>query len=168
MALLLLATVRWVNSGMLYRAGHFAYDPASATQRLALPRAGGLRVSPEQKEEYEQLVGAMWAFSTSRYAFATPDAPEVYFLSGLRNPTRTVFDFFDEGPHRAERVLHALDERHVDVVVLNLQLRFSELPSDRLLDSLRHRYPLAARIGDFILMRKSDSPASSDAGGDAH
>ncbi len=148
---LLLFSVRWTNSGILFHEGHLPYDPTSATARLDLPRGGGLRVSPDQKEEYEKLVAAMQELSTSRYAFATPDLPEVYFLSGLRNPTRTLFDFFDEPAGRTGRIVRALDAHRVDVVVLNRRLRFSGPPPDTLLKVLRKRYPRAAVIGDFIL-----------------
>jgi hypothetical protein len=33
---------------------------------------------------------------------ATPDCPEVYFLYGFRNPTRTLFDFGDEQAGRTD------------------------------------------------------------------
>ena len=60
------------------------------------PDRGGLRVGAEEQDEYERLVAELRAHASSGYMYATPDCPEVYFLSGLRNPTRTFFDFFDE------------------------------------------------------------------------
>lgn len=148
---LTLFSARWINSGDLFVAGAFGYDPTVATERLALPRAGGLRVSPHDKEQYERLVVAMQELSGSAYTFATPDLPEVYYLSGLRNPTPTLFDFFDDPQGRTARILAALDANGVNVVVLNRRLRFSGPPADDLLEGLRARYPQATIIGDFIL-----------------
>ncbi len=166
-AFLLLFTVRWANSGELFKAGHFPYDPTTATARLDLPRGGGLRVSPYQKEEYERLVLAMQSLSTSRYTFATPDLPQVYFLSGLRNPTRTLFDFFEQRKGRSRQILRKLDAHHVNVVVLNRRLTFSGPPPPALLAGLRERYPDAAILGDFIL-RWRPGPRLQPAGSPGH
>jgi hypothetical protein len=158
LAFLLLFSARWINSGALFVAGGFPYDPTKATARLDLPRGGNLRVSPHDKEQYERLVGAMRELSTSSWTFATPDLPEVYFLSGLRNPTPTLFDFFDEPAGRTDRILNTLDAKGVDVIVLNRKLRFSGPPPKDLLAGLRARYPRATIIGDFILRWRPHEP----------
>jgi hypothetical protein len=163
MALLLVFALRWINPGTLFAAGHFAYDPSTATARLALPRGGGLRVPPAQKQEYERLVQVMRSAALSPYTFATPDLPEVYFLSGLKNPTQTLFDFFDRSEGRTGRILEVLDRDSVDVVVLNRRLRFSGPPPDDLLAGLRARYPNATVVGDF-LVRWRTRPGTSAAG----
>ena len=165
-AFLLLFTVRWVNTGVLFQAGGFPFDIKEATERLALPRAGGLKVSPHDKEQYELLIPAMQELSRSDYTFATPDLPEVYFLSGLRNPTPTLFDFFDETEGRTARVLDRLDAHGVNVAGLNLRLRFSGPPPDDLVSAIEARYPSAARVGDFILRwRDSAPPPGTDGAG---
>ncbi|GMV05939.1 MAG: hypothetical protein AMXMBFR53_22160 [Gemmatimonadota bacterium] len=165
MGFLLLFTVRWVNTGVLFVAGGFPFDPGAATETLALPRAGGLKVSAHDKEQYEVLIPAMQELSRSEYTFATPDLPEVYFLSGLRNPTRTLFDFFAAPEGRTADVLERLEAHRVDVVVLNLRLRFSGPPPEDLVAELEARYPKAARVGDFILRWREPAPAAADGGG---
>lgn len=156
MVALLLFTVRWINTGALFAAAGFAYDPTRQTERLALPRGGNLRVSPQAKEDYEQLVVALRDLSLSEYTLATPDLPEVYFLSGLANPTRTLFDFFDEPAGRTARILDGLEAHDVNVIVLNRRLRFSGPPPEDLLAELRTRYPRAAVLGGFIVRWRED------------
>jgi hypothetical protein len=75
----------------------------------------------------------------------------VYFLSGLRNPTRTLFDFFDARAGRTQRILHALVEHDVTVVALNTGRSYSRgIPAD-LAAALTARYPRSERVGDFIV-----------------
>lgn len=157
MIFFLVFSVRWINSGELFAAGHFAYDPTTQTARLGLERGGSLRVSPEEKEQYESLVSALQDLSTSPYTYATPDVPEVYFLSGLRNPTRTLYEFFDDPEGRTGAILDRLDSLDVNIVVLNTLLRFSGPPSPELLEGLRSRYPQAAQFGGFIVRWREGS-----------
>ena len=84
------------------------------------------------------------------YVFGTPDVPELYFLSGLENPTRTLFDAFAEQEGRTARVLALLAEHEVEVIVLNTQFTLSDPPIE-LIQTLELRYPNATRIGRFIV-----------------
>jgi hypothetical protein len=116
---------------------------------LELPRGGGLEVPVVQAEAYRQLVPLVRARAKGSYIWASPDAPEVYFLSGLRNPTRSMFDFFDDTTGRTKRVLEALDTHGVTVIVLNARAPFSFPPSADLVAELQRRYPFATNIGPF-------------------
>jgi hypothetical protein len=158
MVFLLAFSVRWINTGELFSEGQFVYDPTTQTERLALERGGNLRVSPEEKEQYETLVGALQGMSTGSHVYATPDVPEIYFLSGLRNPNRTLYEFFDDPEGRDEGILSRLDSLDVNVVVLNSLLRFSGPPSPELLEGLRARYPHVGRIGGFIVRWREGGP----------
>ena len=64
------------------------------TVRLKLARSG-LRVRAADATRYEALIGAVQVLAKGRTLWAGPDAPEVYFLSGVPNQTRTLFDFLD-------------------------------------------------------------------------
>ncbi len=50
---------------------------------------------------------------------------KVYFLYGFRNPTRTLFDFFDEPTGRTERILELVHSKGVNLVVINREPAFS-------------------------------------------
>lgn len=73
---------------------------------------GGLRVQREAAEQYDQLVQAVRELTPEgEFIYAAPDCPEVYFLADRRNPTPTMFDFFDQQPDRADRILELLDDK---------------------------------------------------------
>jgi hypothetical protein len=89
------------------------------------------------------------AHATGEYIWAGPDAPEVYFLSGKRNPTRTLFDFFDDPTERSARVLTAIDRHDVRAIVIHLGAAFSGPLPPALQDSLARRFPNADSAGSF-------------------
>jgi hypothetical protein len=136
-----------VNPGFIYAMGvNYVRDRQSAV--LALPR-GGVRVTPEDKSTYEATVAAVRAHANGDYIWAGPDAPEAYFLAAKRNPTRTLFDFFDSPADRTARVLDALERHAVRAVVLHSRPPFSgPIPAD-LRDSLVRRFPHAETHGWF-------------------
>jgi len=53
---------------------------------------------------------------------ATPECPEVYFLSGMRNPTRN-----DNGP-QSDEILKAIQADGLKVVVINVRSTFAGKP----------------------------------------
>ncbi len=138
-----------VTPGFLYSMGYF-YQPNPETEPLKLPRAGGLRVDPAQAVEYEQLIPEIQAHAgASDYIYAAPDCPEVYFLSGKRNPTRTMFDFFDDQSDHAARVLQAVDAHQIQAIAIFSQPEFSGPLPPNLVEALRARFPQSKQIGRF-------------------
>jgi hypothetical protein len=119
--------------------------------RLGLPRSGPLRVSPVDSRLYQRVVARIREAGTSRYIYAGPDAPELYFLADRQNPTRTTFEFFSRGPKQDGDLLRALDRHAVSVVALNLRPAFSPQLDSRLMAALAARYPHHERIGRFEL-----------------
>jgi len=120
------------------------------TALLTLPR-GGVRVSPNSQLQYQALIPFVRARARSSYIYCTPDCPEVYFLAGLRNPTRTIFDFFDEPVDRTTRIMRTLAEYDVHVVSLNQKPEFSGPVPQDLESALEARFPQHSRIGTFIV-----------------
>jgi len=81
---------------------------------------------------------------------AGPDCPEVYFLSGLKNPTPIFFDY-PEQPQEYVKLMRALIERSdfVKVAVINESPEFS-FPQLKLLQELvSSRLPESRKIGRF-------------------
>jgi hypothetical protein len=87
----------------------------------------------------------------SGYIFATPDSPELYFLSELHNPGRTLFDFFDDPRGRNQRILSMLLSKDIDVVVINSGARHSGPVSGELLQRFTELYPNAYTVGRFTV-----------------
>ena len=142
-----------VRPGFLYNMGSsYAHD--TQTHVLTLPRAGGLRVSPESANTYEALGKVIKDHARGEYLYATPDCPEVDFLYGFRNPTRTLFEFEDIPAGRTGRILNALHARDVSIVVINRQPEFSEpVPSD-LRAALEREFPAQQEVDRFVVRWK--------------
>lgn len=125
------------------------YSPDRQVSRLTIPRAGGLRVYPESAGLYEELGVLVQQHARGEYIYATPDCPEVYFLNGFRNPTPTLFDFYEDPAGRTQRILQSIRQHGVNLVVLNGRPQFSvPLPSD-LRAALELEFPNRARTGKF-------------------
>jgi len=134
--------------GFIYNLG-LRYAPNSQTASLDMPRGGDLRVTPDQAQQYLQLVSVIGQHSNGEYIYAAPDCPEVYFLTGKRNPARTLFDFFDSAPDRDQRVLNALDRDHVNLIAISTEPPFSPPLEPALLKALVQRYPSSEMVGRF-------------------
>ena len=136
--------------GFLYNMGiGFArYQPLAP---LPSQRGGDVRILAGSSAEYSKLVDVVrsHAGSDSSYIYAAPDSPEVYFLTGLRNPTRTMYDFFDDQEARTPRLLAALRTHDVKVVAINRAPEFSLKVDGELRTALEREYPLATAVGVF-------------------
>ena len=134
-----------MNDSTLATMG-MVYRPYVETVPLGLPR-GDLRVPTFHAEAYRQTVWLVSRHAKGGYTWASPDMPEIYFLTGLRNPTRTLFDFFDDPSRRTERILAALDAKGVTAIVMNRRPIFSAYLTDDLIVPLEQRFPYAANVG---------------------
>lgn len=149
-AFYLLFGVVFLNSGYVSNLG-FRYERYVADGRLAVER-GGLRVPAADAKEYGALVAAIGARDPGPEIYAGPDCPEVYFLSGRRNPTRSFFEFIGPFGSDPEALLPLLDARGIRLVVLNRSPGFTARPNLAFSVALKPRYPNRAFIGDFLLM----------------
>jgi len=128
--------------------------PPGERATLALDR-GGLEVPARDAALYASLVEAIQMHSApGTFIYATPDSPHVYFLSVRRNPTRTLYDAFDQdlgrdlGP-RTRRILAELEERDVRVVVINWRPDATTWIARDLLAALVTRYPNETQLGRY-------------------
>jgi hypothetical protein len=138
-----------ITPGFIYVMG-MRYQDDPQVQRLELARAGGIRVDPEEARQYQELIAVVEEHAGgSSYIYAAPDCPEVYFLAGKKNPTRTLFDFFDEPAGHEERVLEAIESKGVRVVTLLTKPPFSPPLSSELTTALRERFPESVVVGRF-------------------
>jgi hypothetical protein len=136
-----------VNTGTIYNMGLW-YQPYPETMSLGFPRAR-LDVRLKDATTYRAAIPLLEQHARGAYTWASPDCPEIYFLSGLRNPTRSLFDFFDDENGRTTRILSTLERNRVTAIVLNTQPAFSSgIPSD-LNAALEARYPFSADDGKF-------------------
>jgi len=147
LAFYLLFAVGWIHPGFIYDMGlHYSRD--AQTVPLAVAR-GGLLVSAEDADVYSRLVALVRSQARGPWVYATPDCPEVPYLTGLKNPTRTLFDFFDDPEGRTARILSVLDRDSVHVAVIDRKAEFSGPPPADLEAGLVRRFPNRITIGRF-------------------
>jgi hypothetical protein len=123
-----------------------------AGEPLLTPR-GGLEMYAGDADEYHMVVQHLRKHAHGGWVWAGPDAPEIPFLTGLRNPTRTIFDCFDsdfaDPEARAARILGAIDQLGITAVALHRDPAFSGPRSPPLEKGLRERFPESLRIGRY-------------------
>jgi hypothetical protein len=144
----LLFAVIWTN-GYVWGIG-VSYVPFRPESLLNNDKAG-LRVTNVYNQLYTQLVELIRRHSKSNYIYAAPDCPEVYFLSGMRNPTRKIFDFFNDGENDPALVAELLKEKKVNLVVINRQPQFSKPLHPKLSAALEDLFPRSVDVGHFTV-----------------
>ena len=146
-----------LNPAYVFTVG---YSPKAyqATHRLAMER-GGLLVPEEDGRLYEELVEAIRSVDPGPTLFASPDCPEVYFLSDRRSPLSVFVDF--QGPlyERRDALLRLLETEKIRTVVINRTPTFSRRLRPDFVAELERRFPRSREIGHFVL-RWADVPGA--------
>lgn len=110
----------WVWPGHPFLFGT-SYRPADRTTEIVSDRAQVL-YDADAARYFSQVVAEVTKRTPAGAPIlALPDSPDVYFLTGRTNPTRTFFDVFDADygtPQRDRRLLELLDRTGVQLVVL--------------------------------------------------
>lgn len=128
-----------------------AFQRSPDVTRLDLPR-GGLRMEAHEAKLYGEMIPFIVEHAAGRPIWAGPDSPEVYFLSGLQNHTRTFFDFLDS-PATMDRPLPArLDALGVGVVAIKLNSQFSSAVSPETFATLRAAFPNERVFRGFVVL----------------
>ncbi len=148
MSFCFLYAVLELTPGGVYHLG-VEYAPDTQTVRLALPRAGGLKVSAASARQYEELCRLISQHARGEFILAKPDSPEVYFLSGFHDPTGIFFDFMETAEGRTQRALQAIQIDNINLVVLNHRPPFAGPISGELMTALQREFPNRAVAGDF-------------------
>ncbi len=138
-----------VHPGTVYTHGR-VYEADRQTEPLRLVR-GGLRVTREEQAVYERVVSLVQEHAKNGVVLATPDSPEIAFLSDRANPTRSLFEFFD-APLTAPAMMALLDQRRVTAVVVNNKPWFSPRLAPDVLAALHLRFPSEEVVGPFLVL----------------
>ena len=137
-----------VNHSVLYRDGT---RPDGNPQTVVLDRdRAWIRVSPSQRDVYVEVTALLRTHASGSYLYAGPDTPELYALTGLRNPTRSLFDYLDPTDSaRGQNLLRSLRSHEVTAIAVNSRPAFS-LPLGRsTVARLREEYPQHETVGPF-------------------
>jgi hypothetical protein len=126
------------------------HDPGRHTSVLTPPRAGGLRVLSYSADQYNRLIPYVSELAGGQPILAGPDSPEIYFLTGLPNPTPIFFDFFHDANEYQTIMQNALDrDNSIHVVVLKLHPQFSRYHRGILRSLVVSRFPQSRKFESF-------------------
>jgi hypothetical protein len=163
--LAVLATAAAVSAGVLRRgpvlallagvafylgAGYAAGVALSATAPLGGPR-GGIRVSEADARLYGEVTILVRSHLAGGALWAGPDAPEVYFLAGVPNPTPTLYEFLDRSPLTPPRLESLLESAGVRVAVVNTRPLFSPALDPSSLERIVTAFPESSTSGPFVV-----------------
>lgn len=138
-----------IHPGSVFSYGLY-FEADRQTELLHLPRAG-LKVTRDDQEVYQRLIPLVEEHAQNGVVLALPDAPEVSFLAARVNPTRALFEFFDD-PMSADSLLALAGARGVTSVVVNTRPAFSPALAPAVLAALRERYPSGEQVGQFLVL----------------
>ena len=117
-----------------------------ALHPLQAPRAGSLRVDATTPD-YDELVSFLQSHSSNGLLYAANDSPQLYFLTGLTDPTR---DDTGATPQEVRRVLQTGDLR---LVALNDAPFFkSSVISVDLRRDIARSLPNSRKIGAYTVL----------------
>lgn len=144
----LLFPVLVTRSGGLLALG-WHYWPDAQTAAIQLPRAGGLLVSFETQRQYDKAIPLLRQHAQGHPILAGPDCPEVYFLGDFGNPTRSMFEMFEDRAGYRERIEKLVDEQSVKAILLNGSASFSEYYLGPLRSVADEKFPFSQKAGSF-------------------
>ena len=134
--------------GSIWSLGRF-YEPDRQTAQLTLSRSGGLYTTPEIAEVYERLIPLTVLRAAGHGILAGPDCPEVYFLTGLRNPTRFMYEFFEDVNLGRKQLQELAQDPSIKVLVVNTAPQFSQGHLNTWFRPLTVQFSSMEKIGPF-------------------
>jgi hypothetical protein len=140
-----------LNVGSVWNIG-VVHQPGYPVVRVAQLERARLRIPQTDGYEYLSLVTTIRTLiPAGEYVYATPDCPEVYFLTGARNPTRDLYEFL--GPSRlgVEGTLELIKRHGIRLVVINRRPHFSGPVDPALEAALESHLPHSAIVGRFVV-----------------
>jgi hypothetical protein len=135
----------------LLTLNHLRFSPG-LLGNLGLARAS-LAVDADSREVYGTLIRKIQEAVPEESAsiFAGPDCPEIYFLSGRRNPTKILYEVFEDSPTLEDDILREVMTRPCRAVTVNLAPEFSRPFSPHFHAVLKTLFVEEARFGHFVL-----------------
>ena len=118
---------------------------------LDLPRSG-LLVEPLESVVYENVIKLVQDKAGRGAIWAGPDAPEIYFLTGLPNHTRTFFDFLDGPAQNSISLVDRIAALEATVVVIKKNAQFSPALTLAVVDSLRRTYSSQRDFPGYLVL----------------
>jgi Dolichyl-phosphate-mannose-protein mannosyltransferase len=142
----------WFLVFAFLRVTPLIYRANQQTRPVNLPRVGRLELDDESAALYERLIPFVRERAAGGRLYASPDCPQIYFLSGLDNPTRSLFDFFEADYEDSARIPRIVNQLPIQVVVINNKPSFSAPIPNSVREELYKRFPRRQTFGDFDVL----------------
>jgi hypothetical protein len=123
---------------------HWYFTPGFPVQTFRLPRAAGLR--GEFVGDYEAAARVISEHGTNGLLLATPECPDLYFLTGLRNPTR------NDAGLGWEEVLQEIQKPDLNVVAINTAPTFAGRIPPEVVQEIARQYPHRVGVGKYWIV----------------
>ena len=144
----------WLDRSAVYRFGLGTYTNPQ-TVVLDSHRAS-IRVTEHDRATYLEVTSLLQRHSPGRYVWAGPDAPELYFLTNRRNPTRSFGGRLDESTPQGREFLATLDRHGVTAIAINHRPGFHNNLDALTARMLRQAFPSHAIVGKFEVRWRTD------------
>jgi hypothetical protein len=141
----LFAVVR-AQPSRLYDSWQFRDTRVRRLETMDLARSGGLKVTTP--EVYETAVNVVRQHATNGLMIAAPDSPELYFLTGLRNPTAK------DGGLESEDLLRAIQTDGLNVVAVNEVHTFGGQMTPAMRNAISTRFPHSTAVENYTIYWK--------------
>jgi len=113
------------------------------------PKRARLRVPRSDRDLYAGILKLVADKARGKALFAGPDCPEVYFLSGRKNPTRAILEFNSESATHGLPLPAFLEENGIQVVVINRKPAFSVPLEPGIAGAIDATFPRDREFGNF-------------------
>lgn len=124
------------------------YATQEPLTKLKISR-GGILVPASDERVYTEVVRLIQAHANGEYIYAAPDCPELYFLTGLKSPTRHYFEYAEDVGGHVGKTLRMLTANRINVVAINRQPLFAKELAPDLRAALEQRYPYFVDLAKF-------------------
>ncbi len=124
---------------------------------LAVPEVGRGRIFIPATEAatYRRVTSLLRVHARGGATIAGPDAPELYFLADVRNPTPMIYDFLTRTSVRDHDILAAIAQDRITAIVVNRSPPFSPRYHPSLLSRLEEDFPHHVSVGQYDVRWRS-------------
>ena len=123
---------------------HWYFTPGFPVQTFRIPRAAGLR--GEFAADYEASARVIGEHASNGLLVATPECPDLYFLTGLRNPTG------NDAGLGSEQLLRVIQRPDLNVVAINTSPTFSGEITQQVVQEVAKQYSHRVLVGKYWIV----------------
>lgn len=130
-----------------------AFVPSADKSLMDVPRSG-LYVEPGDSVAIRRLVERVQQFPAGTKLWAGPEAPELYFLTGMRNSTRVIFEVLATDSMASKTLAERAIASGATVVVLKPYAQFTKLATAEDIAALQAHFGRGEVVDRYLMFYK--------------